>query len=178
MPPLVPPGNGRGYATVEEMHAYFIARDRRESEELAAQSLAAAEVAAQTPASPSVEEFAALFHEKTAGLDDEVPPRAPLGKRGRPTVLTPEVQSQLALLLSLGISRRQAAAHLDLDPSTVSHAAKRDPQFAQLLERAESLAGAHSWLCIAAESRHNWRAAAWLIEHQRKYPPASQRETS
>jgi len=40
--------------------------------------------------------------------------------RGRPKAVTPQIQEQLCLLLSVGLSRRQAAAYLGIDHTTVS----------------------------------------------------------
>ena len=77
---------------------------------------------------------------------------------------------QLCLLLSVGFSRRQAAAYLSIPPSTVSSAIARDEYFAATVKRAEELALVQPLLTLFGESKKNWRAAAWLIEHKRKYP--------
>lgn len=108
-------------------------------------------------------------------LQMTVPAPAPL-RSGRPATLTPAMMDQICLLLSVGLSRRQAAAYLDIDRSTISHAAARDAEFASNLRRAEDLCTVQPQMVLMGESRKNWRAAAWLMEHKRKYPPALSEE--
>ena len=93
-------------------------------------------------------------------------------RRGRPTALTPQLQEQLCLLPSVGLTRRQAAAHLGVDHTTLSHTAARDADFAADLKRAEEIAAGRPLLAIFEASRKNWRAAVWLGEHRRLHPPA------
>ena len=99
----------------------------------------------------------------------EIPP-APWSRGGRPSVLTPEVREQVFKLLAVGMSRRQAGAYLDIDPTTITHAAKRDPEFAQNLKRAEELGSVRPLMTLMAVSRRNWRAAAWLVKHRKEAP--------
>lgn len=93
-------------------------------------------------------------------------------RRGRPATLTPQLQEQLCLLLSVGLTRRQAAAHLGVDHTTLSHTASRDAEFAADLKRSEEVASGLPLLAIFEASRKNWRAAVWLVEHRRQFPPA------
>lgn len=92
--------------------------------------------------------------------------------RGRPKAVTPQMQEQLCLLLSVGLSRRQAAAYLGIDHTTLSHTAARDAELSQNLKRAEDIAAGRPLLSIFDASRKSWRAAVWLVEHRRQYPPA------
>jgi hypothetical protein len=101
-------------------------------------------------------------------LIPEIQRPVPMCRRGRPTVMTPAIKEQLCLLLSLGLSRRQAAAYLDISHTTIANLAARDPDFARGLERAEDLKVAEALVFVAAESRRNWRAAAWLIDRAPK----------
>jgi hypothetical protein len=103
----------------------------------------------------------------------ELPQIAPLIRRRGPRVLTSEVVENFCRLLSVGLSRRQAAARLDIDPSTLSKAAKEDPELAALIQRAEDVAAGDPLLCLIAASRKSWRAAVRLMEHRRSYcePP-------
>jgi hypothetical protein len=78
----------------------------------------------------------------------ELPRPARVMRSGRPTVMTPQVKEQLCLMLSLGLSRRQAASYLDIDHSTITHAAERDPDFARGLAKAEDLRVAEPLLHI------------------------------
>ena len=99
----------------------------------------------------------------------QIPP-APWSRGGRPSVLTPEVREQIFKLLAVGMSRRQAGAYLDIDPTTITHAAKRDSEFAQNLERAEQLGLVQPLMTLMAASKRNWRAAAWLVKHRKEVP--------
>ena len=119
---------------------------------------------------------AAEFRKWPLAGDDVVPglpPPAPFKQHRGVRVMTPEVQESLCMLLSVGLSRRQAAARLDIDPSTISHAAARDEEFSAWLRRAEELAAAEPMLCLIAASRKNWRAALTLMHHRRQHQPAS-----
>jgi hypothetical protein len=103
----------------------------------------------------------------------ELPKVAPLIRRRGPRVLTPDAVENFCRLLSVGLSRRQAAARLDIDPTTVSHAARQDPELAALIQRAEDVAAGDPLLCLIAASRKSWRAAVRLMEHRRSFhePP-------
>jgi hypothetical protein len=101
-------------------------------------------------------------------MQNMVPPAPMLSKVGRPTVLSPAVKNQLYILLSLGLSRKQAAWYLGFDPSTISHAAKKEEPFAQDLTRAEQLSGLQPHLAIRAASMTNWRAAVWVLQNQNR----------
>src|SRR3954470_7066144 len=70
----------------------------------------------------------------------ELPQVAPLIPRRGPRVLPPDAVENFCRLLSVGLSRRQAAARLDIDPSTLSKAAQEDRELAALLQRAEDVA--------------------------------------
>ena len=111
---------------------------------------------------------------ESAGARDRIglPPAAPLALRGRNPKLTPAILEQLCELLSLGLSRAQAAAHLGFDRSTIAHAASKDPELRAALERAEDLSELRPQLTIIAESRKNWRAALSWLEYKQKHRPA------
>ncbi|MFN0020870.1 MAG: hypothetical protein ACKVP0_21635, partial [Pirellulaceae bacterium] len=94
----------------------------------------------------------------------------PYSRGGRPKVLTPQVKEELCKLLSIGLSRRQAAAWLDIDHSTISHMAGRDEDFARSITRAEELADVQPRMVMAAAARKSWRAAAWMIKHNQNRP--------
>ena len=96
----------------------------------------------------------------------------PYSRGGRPTVLTPPVKEEICKLLSIGLSRRQAAAWLDIDHSIISRLAARDEDFARSITRAEELAAVQPMMVMAAASRKNWRAAAWMLTHNPRPQPA------
>jgi hypothetical protein len=89
------------------------------------------------------------------------PPQPVLGPgRGRPKAVTPQMQEQLCLLLSVGLSRRQAAAYLGIDHTTLSHTAARDAEFSGDLKRAEEIAAGRPMLNIFAASPRRWPTAS------------------
>ncbi len=91
---------------------------------------------------------------------------AEVDRGGRPAVITPTVREQICTLLSVGFSRRQAAAYVDIDQSTIHRTAKRDPEFAMQLRRAEEKALLQPMLTVISQAQKNWRAAAWLIRYK------------
>jgi hypothetical protein len=96
-------------------------------------------------------------------------------RRGRPTVMDEEVKRQVCLLLSVGLSRRQAAAYVDIVHTTIANAIERDEEFAARVERAEQMSVIKPLLTIATASRKNWHAAAWLAErNERRLKPTKE----
>jgi hypothetical protein len=120
----------------------------------------------------SVQQALSLVEELVPGL----PRPAPLRRQGVARVLTEEVKENFFLLLSVGLSRRQAAARLDIDHTTISHAVGRNQEFARLVRRAEEMAASEPMLCLIAASRKNWRAALTLINFKRQFPQQPDRE--
>ena len=94
----------------------------------------------------------------------------PYSRGGRPTVLTPPVKEEICKLLSIGLSRRQAAAWLAIDHSVISRLAAKDEDFALSLARAEELAHVQPMMVLAAAARKSWRAAAWLLKNRSLTP--------
>lgn len=90
----------------------------------------------------------------------------PYSRGGRPTVLTPPVKEEICKLLSIGLSRRQAAAWLAIDHSVISRLAAKDEDFALSLARAEELAHVQPMMVLAAAARKSWRAAAWMLKNR------------
>jgi hypothetical protein len=100
-----------------------------------------------------------------------IPALVPLGTGGRPKVLTPELVEKLYMLLSVGFSRRQAAAYLGISAGTICTAAGKNPEFAAELRRAEELTALQSEMTLMSAARQNWRAAAWYLTYKAKNPP-------
>jgi len=76
------------------------------------------------------------------------------------------VKEEICKLLSIGLSRRQAAAWLAIDHSVISRLAAKDENFALSLARAEELADVQPRMVLAAAARKNWRAAAWMLKNR------------
>jgi hypothetical protein len=77
-------------------------------------------------------------------------------------------RQRIITLVANGSSRRVAARFVGCAPSTITHTAMRDPQFAQDLTRAEQTVELSLLRCIhtAAKVKKHWRAAAWLLERR------------
>ncbi|MBC7851998.1 MAG: hypothetical protein IAF94_01040 [Pirellulaceae bacterium] len=113
----------------------------------------------------------AIVAEEPEELLQRLTAPVPWKRGGRPTVLTPDVRDQVCKLLSVGLSRRQVGAYLNIDPTTITHAAARDEEFARELQRAEELTSVPAMVSLVAASRKNWRAALTLLN--RKPNPAT-----
>ncbi|MBC7852483.1 MAG: hypothetical protein IAF94_03520 [Pirellulaceae bacterium] len=118
------------------------------------------------------EQSRTLVEEVVPGL----PGPAPLVRRRGMKVLTEKMIEDFCLLLSLGLSRRQVAPRLDIDHSTISHAAGKDEDLAALLRRAEEMAASEPMLCLIAANRKSWRAAVTMIGIHRQFPQPPDRE--
>ncbi|MFN0017290.1 MAG: hypothetical protein ACKVP0_03460 [Pirellulaceae bacterium] len=112
-----------------------------------------------------------LPHEEAEELLQRLAAPVPWNRGGRPTVLTPEIREQICKLISVGLSRRQVGAYLNIDPTTITHAAARDEEFARELQRADELVAVPAMISLVAASRKNWRAALTLLN--RKKNPAT-----
>jgi hypothetical protein len=119
-----------------------------------------------------------LKMDKTVGETDaearraalNLPAAAKLGKAGRKVVVTPAVKEQICLLLSLGFSRRQAAAYLGISPTAITNAARREPAMGEEFSRAEELSDLQPQLTLYAEAQQNWKAAAWYLQFRARHP--------
>jgi hypothetical protein len=112
-----------------------------------------------------------LPYEEAEELLQRLAAPVPWNRGGRPTVLTPEIREQICKLISVGLSRRQVGAYLNIDPTTITHAAARDEEFARELQRADELVAVPAMISLVAASRKNWRAALTLLN--RKKNPAT-----
>jgi len=82
-------------------------------------------------------------------------------------VLTDEVRSSVVHYLEAGLSIRQAAAFVGCHHTTIIKAMQRDRLLAERIERAQEIGRAMPLVRIIRASRRCWRAAAWLVRHQR-----------
>ena len=67
----------------------------------------------------------------------------------------------VCVLVCLGMSRREAARHIGIDHSTISHAAQRDPDFAASLREAGELRKTEPRIAGGG-----WRAEARRMEQR------------
>lgn len=92
-------------------------------------------------------------------------------KRHTQTKILDELaQQKVCAVLALGCSRKTAADYLGCGPALISKTARRNPQFAEQLAKAESACevSALTQFGKALKDERNWRAVAWLLE--RRFP--------
>jgi hypothetical protein len=99
-----------------------------------------------------------------------------MGKMGRPPVMNEALAEQALLLVSVGFSRRQAAAYLGVSASTLVRWGSKSPDFTSALCRAKELASIQPELTMLAAVRKNWRAAAWYLTNKAKMAAALTKE--
>jgi hypothetical protein len=87
-------------------------------------------------------------------------------KTGRPQVLNEAKKQNIIHLLSVGCSRSTAAHYVNCDPKTIYNTARRDPDFAERVARAENTAEFVFLTRIreAGKEPRYWRSAAWGLE--------------
>lgn len=98
----------------------------------------------------------------------------------RPFALDEVKQREICALLACGASRREAAEYVGCVPTTIANAARRDPDFAERLDRAEADYLLRNLRLINRSASRSWRAAAWNLEQMgaedfhptRRTPPA------
>jgi hypothetical protein len=83
--------------------------------------------------------------------------------RGRPRVFDETRKSVLCTLLSIGLSRNEACRQVGVPPSSVAHAARTDPAFAQELRQA-LIDRANRPPELADIGSRSWRAYARRLE--------------
>ncbi len=91
----------------------------------------------------------------------DIPPRS---------MLTEVKRREIFAILAVGCSRTVAARYVGCHPITILRTARKDPEFAEALEAAESRheIGHLTHINAAAKEGRYWRAAAWALE--RRYP--------
>ena len=61
-------------------------------------------------------------------------------KRGRPSVLTPEVQEELLDLIGSGVPNIEACARVEIDPATLYYNIRKNPEFYHSYDQAKKAA--------------------------------------
>jgi len=93
-----------------------------------------------------------------------------VAKLGRRPVLDDTKKREILAILSVGCSRRAAAAYVGCAVKTIANEMRRDENFTAEIERRETSVeiGYIRNIQNAAKSEKNWRAAAWFLE--RRFP--------
>jgi hypothetical protein len=87
----------------------------------------------------------------------------PKRPRGRPRIFDDTRRQALCTLISAGISRNEACRQVGVPPSSVVHAARTDPAFAELLRQAK-IRRANRPPELADIGSRSWRAIARRLE--------------
>jgi hypothetical protein len=89
-----------------------------------------------------------------------------MSNAGRPQVLNDSKKNSVLALLTVGCSRTTAAHYVNCDPKTIYNTARRDPEFAEKLARAENTSEFTHLTRIfkAGKEFKNWRSSAWALE--------------
>ena len=103
------------------------------------------------------------------------PPKRP---RGRPRIFNETRRQTLCTLISIGLSRAEACRKVDVPASSVVHAARTDPVFAQQLQQA-LVQRANRPPELAEIGSRKWRAIARRLEALRpdEFVPSYARHT-
>ena len=94
---------------------------------------------------------------------DDAPEDSP--GRGRPATLDTLTKARVAGMITAGISQRTVADFLNIHPSTISKAIKRDEAFRRDIVQAQAAAKVLPILKIKKASETSWRAAAWMLHN-------------
>ncbi|MEX2138593.1 MAG: hypothetical protein WD894_04990 [Pirellulales bacterium] len=95
---------------------------------------------------------------------DKLPDGDRVTKAGRRPVLDALKKHDLELLLSFGVSQKEAARCVGVCPRTVRRALKTDPNFNRSYCAARTAGKARLLGNIHHAGSRNWRASAWLLE--------------
>jgi len=91
-----------------------------------------------------------------------------MGRTGPRPFLDAMKKREIVAIVSVGCSRRLAAAYVGGHPSTIYETALRDPEFADRLRQAECRLEIDNLRSIqeAGKKAQYWRAAAWVLERK------------
>src|SRR5262245_36055054 len=96
---------------------------------------------------------------RQAGRGRERKERRVMAKPGRPRVIDEKVRDLLIGLVGMGCSRKQAARHVGIGPSTLFKELRADEDFAARLRQAEMKQDISPLRKILEHSQQSWRAA-------------------
>jgi hypothetical protein len=82
----------------------------------------------------------------------------------RPRILCQQKKDDLFAMLFNGSTLAAAAKHVGCSVLTVRREARRNPQFAETLRRAEMVNDLNPVKTLRRAATSDWRAAAWLLE--------------
>jgi len=96
---------------------------------------------------------------------------------GRPRVLDNAKKAKIIAYFEMGLSQRQAAGMIGVDPRTVANERKRDPDFDEECLYANRRGACRPLLKVIQASNRSWRAAAWLVRNHKPCPEVRREES-
>ena len=117
-----------------------------------------------------------MTHSEPRPVDNPLPESLPgvfehrSNRRGRHSCLDAERKSNICAMLAVGCTKTTAARYVGCAPGTITRRAKKEPEFAAALARAEAQ---QEFVLLkriydAAADHKHWRAAAWMLA--RRWP--------
>lgn len=126
-------------------------------------------IAAPIPTSPDL--FASMIGAPGVPLpplpqpeQNKPPAKKAKKKRGRPLLFGPVKRAEFLGMIKSGCTVRYAARRIGVDPATIRNACRKDPLFANSLDRAQQERDVLAIRRIQNAGEKSWRAAAWLLE--------------
>ena len=89
-------------------------------------------------------------------------------KRGRPRVITPEIEEAILRTVRLGLHAERAAAAHGVHKRTLQRHRKANPDFVASIKEAEAAAEASFLGRIFLHMDRHWQSIAWMLE--RRWP--------
>lgn len=88
--------------------------------------------------------------------------------KGRPPVMTEEVQQNILRTIRLGLHADRAALAHGISSSTLRNFRRRNPDFATAIKQAEAEAESGFLSKLLMHTEKQWTACAWMLE--RRWP--------
>ena len=99
----------------------------------------------------------------------KIPTKSPPTQKSAPhPPLTQKQKDEIVAIVTVGCSRKIAARYIGCTQDFIRRTAKKDPKFAESLQRADLQAEITSMKSVNAAARQEryWKAATWILERK------------
>ncbi len=99
----------------------------------------------------------------------KIPTKSPPTPKSAPhPPLTQKQKDEIVAIVTVGCSRKIAARYIGCTQDFIRRTAKKDPKFAESLQRADLQAEITSMKSVNAAARQEryWKAATWILERK------------